>query len=93
MNTCKLNNVSGYVLGGSSHKFLCSIRSCVAMDSNMKKAFVKQKCKEFLAFSSPEVRFLIDTATSSNKNSGQVENAEVRKLKYGNGSTETEVRK
>ena len=25
--------------------------------------------------------------------SGQVENAEVRKPKYGNGSTETEVRK
>ena len=24
---------------------------------------------------------------------GEVENAEVRKLKYGNGSTETEVRK
>ena len=29
----------------------------------------------------------------SEQPNGQVENAEVRKLKYGNGSTETEVRK
>ena len=33
------------------------------MDSNMKKFSVKQKCKKFLAFSFPEVRFLIDSSS------------------------------
>ena len=31
--------------------------------------------------------------TGNEASTGQVENVEVRKLKYGNGTTETEVRK
>ena len=46
-------------------------RSCVAVDSKAKFGS-KQKCKEFLAFSSqsrPEVRLLIDSSSCSNKKS------------------------
>ena len=31
------------------------------MDSNVKKFLVKQKCKELMAFTSLEVRFLVDS--------------------------------
>ena len=36
------------------------------MDSNTKNLLVKQKCKEFLAFISLEVRFLLDSSSYSN---------------------------
>ena len=39
------------------------------MDSNAKIFLVKQKCKEFLAFTSLEVRFLVDSSSCSNNKS------------------------
>ena len=36
------------------------------MDSNAKSFMVKQKCKDFLAFQSLEVRFLVDSSSCSN---------------------------
>ena len=38
-----------------------------SVDANMKKNLVKQKYKEFLAFSSPEVRLLIDSIAVATK--------------------------
>ena len=46
--------------------FLCWIRSCAAIDSNAKIFLVKQQCKEFLAFTSLEVRFLVDSSSCNN---------------------------
>ena len=39
------------------------------MDSSMIFFSVKQKCREFLAFNSPEVRFLVNSSSCSNKKS------------------------
>ena len=39
------------------------------MDSNAKIFLVKQKCKELLAFTSLEVRFLVDSSSCSNNKS------------------------
>ena len=39
------------------------------MDSKVKNFLVRQKCKEFLAFSSPEMGFLVDSSSCSNKKS------------------------
>ena len=39
------------------------------MDSNAKSFLVKQKCKEFLAFTSLEVRFLVDSSSCSKNKS------------------------
>ena len=39
------------------------------MDSNAKFFWVKQKYKEFLAFSSPEVSFLVDSSSCSDNKS------------------------
>ena len=39
------------------------------MDSNAKIFLIEQKCNEFLAFSSLEVRFLADSSSCSNNKS------------------------
>ena len=52
----------------------------LAMDS-MKIILVKQKCKEFLPLSSPEVSFLVDSSNCSNKIS--LTNARVEQLNIG----------
>ena len=39
------------------------------MDSNAKNVLVKQKCKEFLTFSSLEVKFLVGSSSCSNNKS------------------------
>ena len=39
------------------------------MDSNVKFLGAKQKCEEFLAFTSLEVRFLVDSSSCSNNKS------------------------
>ena len=61
--SCKLNNLSGH-RSNQELNFLCWIRSCLAIDSSMKNFWSQGM---FLTFSSPEMRFLVDSSSCSNK--------------------------